>query len=155
MIDYPLFPLANQGFNLARFGYKSLSLSMKGSASVFSLTMNGCILGHTMLWAGFVSLTDGLGLLNSFQRIVTASLWQCWRLPEHSGVWLPAQTAVEEGGGGALFKHTDLCLYNSNHQHQTMLQSKGGLEQSTQSSVVQIPTTSFSTILVWKPAISF
>lgn len=70
MIDYSLSALANQSLNWAWFSYRSLSLSMKGLASALASPSQWM----AAFWArpcygrAFVSLTDGFGLLNSFQR---------------------------------------------------------------------------------------
>lgn len=95
MIDCPLSLLANQSLNWAQFGYRSLSLSMKGLAGAWPSPSRWM----AAFWArpccgrAFVSpLTDGFGLLTRFQEIVRDLIWQYWWLP---GSLLPTETAVE------------------------------------------------------------
>lgn len=100
MIDYPLSALANQSLNWAWFGYRSLSLSMKGLASAVGSPSQWM----AAFWArpccgrAFVSLTDGFGLLNSFQEIITDLIWQRWWLPGPSSLSCQQRQLQRAGG---------------------------------------------------------
>lgn len=103
MIDYPLSPLANQSLNWAWIGYRSLSLSMKGlaSAAASPLRWMAAFWSRPCCGRAFVSLTDGFGLLNGLQEIVTDLTRRC--------CWLAASAANADScrEPGASFKHPE------------------------------------------------
>lgn len=76
------------------------SLSMKGLASALAFPSRWM----AAFWArpccgrAFVSLTDGFGLLNSFQEIVTDFIWQCWWLAGPGGIRCQRRQLQRAGG---------------------------------------------------------